>query len=82
MTRTLWAWARILGPVVTLAVVLWRLGTGPFIDGIRTVDAGVLAAAAVLVLLTTVCCAWRWKIVARGLGIDLPMTAAVAAYYR
>ena len=27
-------------------------------------------------------CAWRWKIVARGLGIDLPLPAAVAAYYR
>jgi uncharacterized membrane protein YbhN (UPF0104 family) len=33
-------------------------------------------------VLTTVCCAWRWKIVARGLGIDLPLPAAVAAYYR
>ena len=33
-------------------------------------------------MLTTVCCAWRWKIVARGLGIDLPLPAAVAAYYR
>ena len=37
MSRTLWAWARILGPVVTLAVLLWRLGTGPFLDGIRTI---------------------------------------------
>ena len=33
-------------------------------------------------MLTTVCCAWRWKIVARGLGVDLPLPAAVAAYYR
>jgi uncharacterized membrane protein YbhN (UPF0104 family) len=33
-------------------------------------------------MLTTNCCAWRWKIVARGLGIDLPLPAAVAAYYR
>jgi uncharacterized membrane protein YbhN (UPF0104 family) len=33
-------------------------------------------------VVTTVCCAWRWKIVARGLGIDLPLPAAVAAYYR
>ena len=33
-------------------------------------------------LLTTVCCAWRWKIVARGLGVDLSLPAAVAAYYR
>jgi glycosyltransferase 2 family protein len=31
---------------------------------------------------TTVCCAWRWRIVARGLGVDLPLGTAVAAYYR
>ena len=28
------------------------------------------------------CCAWRWRIVARGLGVDLPLGTAVAAYYR
>ena len=33
-------------------------------------------------MLTTVCCAWRWRLVARGLGVDLPLRAAVAAYYR
>jgi uncharacterized membrane protein YbhN (UPF0104 family) len=82
MTRTAWAWARLTGAAVTLVVLVWRLGTGPFLDGVRTVDARALAAAAGLAVLTTVCCAWRWKIVARGLGIDLPLPAAVAAYYR
>ena len=33
-------------------------------------------------MLTTLCCAWRWRIVARGLGVDLPLGTAVAAYYR
>jgi uncharacterized membrane protein YbhN (UPF0104 family) len=42
----------------------------------------VLAQAAGIALLSTVCCAWRWKIVARGLGVDLSLPAAVAAYYR
>ena len=28
------------------------------------------------------CCAWRWRVVARGLGVDLPLGTAVAAYYR
>ena len=32
--------------------------------------------------MTTVCCAWRWTVVARGLGAELPLPAAVAAYYR
>ena len=31
---------------------------------------------------TTVCCAWRWTVVARGLGVRLSLPAAVAAYYR
>ena len=66
----------------TLAVLVWHLGTGPFLDGLRAVDGAALAAACCLAVLTTVCCAWRWRIVARGLGIDLPLGAAVAAYYR
>jgi uncharacterized membrane protein YbhN (UPF0104 family) len=71
-----------VGTAVTLAVLVWRLGTGPFLDGVRTVDGRALAAAAAIAVPTTVCCAWRWKIVAGGLGIELPLPAAVAAYYR
>jgi uncharacterized membrane protein YbhN (UPF0104 family) len=80
--RTAWRWARVAAAVATLAVLVWRLGTGPFLDGLRTVDGRALAAAAGLGVLTTVCCAWRWRIVARGLGVDLPLGTAVAAYYR
>ena len=75
-------WARIAATTVTLAVLVWRLGTGPFLDGLHSVDGGALAAAAGLAVLTTVCCAWRWRIVARGLGVELPLGTAVAAYYR
>lgn len=80
--RTLWAWGRLAGPVLVLAVLVWRLGTGPFLAGVRSVDGIALAAAAAIAALTTVCCAWRWKIVARGLGVELSLSAAVAAYYR
>ena len=66
----------------TLAVLVWSLGTGPFLDGLRAVDGAALAAASGLAVLTTVCCAWRWRVVARGLGVDLPLGTAVAAYYR
>jgi uncharacterized membrane protein YbhN (UPF0104 family) len=65
-----------------LAVLLWRLGTGPFLDGLSTIDGRALAAAAGIGVLTTLCYAWRWTIVARGLGLDLSLPAAVAAYYR
>jgi len=80
--RAVWWWARLAATAAVLAVLVWRVGTGPFLDGLRTVDGGALTAAAGLAVLTTVCCAWRWRIVARGLGVDLPLTAAVAAYYR
>ena len=66
----------------TLAILVWSVGTGPFLDGLRAVDGGALAAASGLAVLTTVCCAWRWRIVARGLGIELSLSTAVAAYYR
>jgi uncharacterized membrane protein YbhN (UPF0104 family) len=82
MSRTGWAWTRFVAAAVTFTVLFWRLGTGPFVDGIRTIDGPALAAAAGITVLTTLCCAWRWTIVARGLGTDLPLPAAMAAYYR
>jgi glycosyltransferase 2 family protein len=82
MRRSPWAWARLLGSALTFAVLVWRLGTGPFLNGFRTVDGGALAAAAGLAVMTTLSYAWRWKIVARGLGVDLSLPAALAAYYR
>jgi glycosyltransferase 2 family protein len=82
MSRTVLRWARLLGPALTLGVLVWRLGTGPFIHGVRTIDGTALAAAAAITAVATVCSAWRWKTVARGLGIDLPLPVAVGAYYR
>ena len=68
--------------VVVLVVVVWRLGTGPFLAGVEAVDGRALLAAAAIFFLTTVCAAWRWAIVSRGLGMRLSLPAAVAAYYR
>jgi glycosyltransferase 2 family protein len=80
--RAAWGCARLAAAAGTFAVLVWRVGTGPFLDGLRTVNAGALAAASGLALLTTICCAWRWRIVARGFGVELPLTTAVADYYR
>jgi uncharacterized membrane protein YbhN (UPF0104 family) len=80
--RTVSRWARLAAAAATLAVVVWRLGAGPFLDGVRAVDGRALLAVAAIGLLTTLCCAWRWTIVASGLGIHLPLRAAVASYYR
>ena len=81
-TRTVWARARPFVAAATLIVVVWQLGVGPFLDGVRAVDGAALAAGAGIGVLTTVCCAWRWRVVARGLSLPLSFPAAVAAYYR
>lgn len=76
------AWARTAAAVATLGVVVWRLGAGPFLDGVRAVDGRALLVAAIVGAVTTVCCAWRWTVVARGLGVRLPLPGAIGAYYR
>lgn len=80
--RVLLGWLQALAGAAVLAALLWKLGSGPFIDGIVAVDARAVAAAMVITLGTTLCCAWRWQLVARGLGRKLPYWPAVAAYYR
>jgi uncharacterized membrane protein YbhN (UPF0104 family) len=80
--RAAWWWARPAIAIAALAVLFWHLGSGPFLDGLGSVDRGALAAGSGLAVVTTVCCAWRWRTVARGLGIDLSLRTAVAAYYR
>lgn len=74
--------ARPAVAVAALAAVVWRLGTGPLLDGVRALDGRALLAAAAIFFVTTVCCAWRWRIVAHGLGIRLSPLGAVAGYYR
>jgi len=81
-SRSLWTWARPLAGAGILAVLLWRLGTGPFVQGLRMIDMSSLVAAVGLGALTTWCCAWRWSLVARGLDAQVSMRTAVANCYR
>src|SRR5690348_1494756 len=82
MVRAAWAWTRVLGGVGILAFVLWRLGTGAFLDSLHLLTCWTLAAALAIGVMTTVFSAWRWCLVARGLGIELPLRTAIADYYR
>jgi uncharacterized membrane protein YbhN (UPF0104 family) len=82
MSRSVWTWGRLVGSGLTFAVLIWRVGASPFLDGLRRIDGGTLVAAVGLAVLTTVCCAWRWTVVARALGVAVSLPAAVAAYYR
>lgn len=73
---------RLVAALAVLAVVVARVGAGPFLDGLRLVDGWSIAWACAITATTTLCCAWRWRLVSRGLGARLPMRTAVAAYYR
>ena len=68
---------------VTVLWFLWRhVGAAPFKDGLRAVTWPAVVAAGALTALTTVCSAWRWRVAARALGIDIGLPAAVRSYYR
>src|SRR5690349_14660419 len=68
---------------VTVLWFLWRLvGAAPFKDGLRAVTWPAVVAAVTLTALTTVCSAWRWRVVARALGVGIGLPGAVCAYYR
>lgn len=82
IAATWWRWARPLVGALVLAALVVGLGTGPFLDALRATDARALTAGAFIALLTTLCGAWRWRLVARRLGADLTLAGALASCYR
>jgi uncharacterized membrane protein YbhN (UPF0104 family) len=78
----LWAWAKLLVGVGIVVALVWKVGAGGFVAGFKVIDAGEIAAALGIGLVTTVLSAWRWRLVAHRLGLRLPMGRAVADYYR
>ncbi|GAA2276270.1 hypothetical protein GCM10010402_35810 [Actinomadura luteofluorescens] len=81
MTKYL-PWLRLLVGLGILTALLWWHSTDAFVDALHAVDAGAVAVALLLGLLTTVLSAARWWLVARRLGLSLPLGGAVADYYR
>ncbi|HVQ97054.1 MAG TPA: lysylphosphatidylglycerol synthase transmembrane domain-containing protein [Mycobacteriales bacterium] len=82
VARAVKAWLRPVAGLGILTILLWRVGTGPFVDGLRLINGWAVVAAVGIGALTTVCSAWRWSLVAGGLGLRLPLSTAVADYYR
>jgi uncharacterized membrane protein YbhN (UPF0104 family) len=71
-----------LAASVTVLLFLWRqVGAAPFRNGVRAITWPAVAGAVTLTALTTVCSAWRWRVVARALGVDIALPGAVCAYY-
>lgn len=81
MTRW-WPLVKVAVGVGILVALAVRLGTQAFVDGLAAIGLTSVLAALGLGLLTTVASAARWCLVARGLGLRLPLAAAVADCYR
>jgi glycosyltransferase 2 family protein len=75
-------WAGPVAGLMLLVLLVWRFGADAFLDGLRRLDAGTVAMAMGVGVVTTVAAAWRWTVVAGGIGLPVPLGSAVAAYYR
>jgi hypothetical protein len=80
--RGLWPLVKTAVGVGILVGLVVRLGAQAFVDGLAAIGAGSVLAALALGLLTTVASAARWCLVARGVGLRLPLAAAVSDCYR
>jgi uncharacterized membrane protein YbhN (UPF0104 family) len=68
--------------VLVLAVLASRVGTVPFVAGLKAVGPASVAAAFVLTALTTTASTQRWRLVGRASGVRITLRAGVAAYYQ
>ena len=73
---------RLAAGVTVLWFLARQMGAAPFKDGLRAVTWQAVAATVTLTALTTACSAWRWRVVARALGVGIGLPGAVSAYYR
>lgn len=58
------------------------VGAGSLLRGLTAVSPAAIAAAVLLTAVATGAAVWRWRTVARELGLPVPWRAALAAYYR
>lgn len=65
-----------------LSAILLTVGAEPFVRGLASVSALSAAVALALGVATTSAAAWRWRILARRLGLELGWGDSVSAYYR
>jgi uncharacterized membrane protein YbhN (UPF0104 family) len=80
--RRAWPWLRIVVGLGIVAALVLRLGARTFLDGLHVINTGAVFAALAIGLATTVLSAARWRMVARGVDLELPLGSAVASYYR
>ena len=71
--------ARVVVAATLLGLVVWQVGHGPFVAGIRALDLWTLGTGVALAVPATVASAWRWHVVARALGTPVGLGPAIAS---
>ncbi|MDY7527864.1 MULTISPECIES: lysylphosphatidylglycerol synthase transmembrane domain-containing protein [unclassified Cryobacterium] len=71
----------VLGAGVLISVI-GQVGTGPFLQGIVSLDGPTIGAALLLSAVATVAASWRWQLIATRLGVPLRLSTAVGMYYQ
>lgn len=82
MSEHLRRWARPVIGAALLAALVWWYPVKALTDAFVSLDGRTVCAALTIGLITTVLCAARWLLVARGVGLRLPWARAVGDYYR
>ncbi|OLT14331.1 hypothetical protein BJF78_02465 [Pseudonocardia sp. CNS-139] len=84
--RSWWPLVRWVGIAALAGALVWRLGAGGLaaglVAGLQVLGPEPVLAALAIGLLTTVCNAARWCLVAARLGMRLPLATAVADSYQ
>lgn len=65
-----------------LVAIATRVGAGPFLHGLLSLNAPTIGASVVLYAVATAAAAWRWRVIAARLGLGLRWSMAVRMYYR
>lgn len=81
-SRQFTATVRIVIGLGVLAAVIATVGTAPLLHGIQSVDTRSIVAALVLAALATAAAAWRWRVIAGRLGVELTWGMAFGKYYQ
>src|SRR5262245_24542005 len=63
-------WIRLLGGVVLLAIVFWRLDRRQLVVILQNLDLTAWLGAAFVYLIAQVVSSWRWQLLARPLGFQ------------
>ncbi len=74
--------ARLTVSIGVLIAVIAHVGAAPLLHGLLSLNAQAIGAALLLGAIATVAAAWRWRLIAIRLGVEVRLSTAVGMYYR